>query len=386
MRVAHVVSSFPPASYHGGPIQSTFGLCRALARLGCEVRVWTTNTDGPGRRIDVPLRQDVELEDRFTVRYYPTLTDRTFAPRLLLELRRLVDWCDVVHVTGIYEHHTIPALALCKLTDRALVWSARGALQRWEHVRRVRLKATWELACHVAVPNHCVLHVTSDQEARDSRKRFPNLDTAILPNGVEIPELPIEGEDHNSRGTFHLVALGRLDPIKGLERLLEAGQILNQGNFGPWRLTIAGDGPQQYREALEAEAAHRGLDHHVTFVGHVSGLNKSRLLRSADAVVVPSYLENFGIVIAEALAHARPVIASTGTPWEALETNQCGRWVPNDPHSLADAIRALRRHDLVAMGQRGRDWMQRAFTWHVVAQRMLDVYRSVRCSAEAQRA
>jgi glycosyltransferase involved in cell wall biosynthesis len=86
-------------------------------------------------------------------------------------------------------------------------------------------------------------------------------------------------------------------------------------------------------------------------------------------------VENFGMVIAEALAHEVPVIAGRGTPWEGLHANQCGLWVENDAASLATAIRQIRALPLREMGTRGRCWMQREFSWEAVSRQMLAVFR-----------
>jgi glycosyltransferase involved in cell wall biosynthesis len=98
--------------------------------------------------------------------------------------------------------------------------------------------------------------------------------------------------------------------------------------------------------------------------------------------LVPSYKENFGIVVAESLAHGIPVIASRGTPWGGLEQKGCGLWVENDPETLASAIRRISTMPMRTMGLRGREWMRRDFSWRSVANQMLDLYReSVRTTA-----
>jgi glycosyltransferase involved in cell wall biosynthesis len=94
---------------------------------------------------------------------------------------------------------------------------------------------------------------------------------------------------------------------------------------------------------------------------------------------VPSYTENFAIVVAEALAHGVPVIASKGTPWSRLEEMKCGLWVDNDPETLARAIRSISGMSLQHMGFIGREWMRKEFSWRSVTDQMLGLYR--RCAA-----
>src|SRR5262249_2431113 len=96
----------------------------------------------------------------------------------------------------------------------------------------------------------------------------------------------------------------------------------------------------------------------------------------SDMLVVPSHSENFAMVIAEALAHAVPVIASRGTPWKRLADVGCGLWVENTPERLAEAIERMARGDRRHMGVTGQAWMAREFSWSGIARRMLDVYQA----------
>jgi glycosyltransferase involved in cell wall biosynthesis len=110
----------------------------------------------------------------------------------------------------------------------------------------------------------------------------------------------------------------------------------------------------------------------------VEGEAKWNLYRSADLFVLPSHSENFGLVVAEALACGVPVIASRGTPWEDLITHRCGWWVDNRPETLADALReatGLTDEERQAMGARGRDLVKTKYSWSPVAAQMKSVYQ-----------
>jgi glycosyltransferase involved in cell wall biosynthesis len=111
-------------------------------------------------------------------------------------------------------------------------------------------------------------------------------------------------------------------------------------------------------------------------IGHVEGKAKEEFFRSADVLVMPSHTENFGLVAAEALAHGVPVIASRGTPWSRVEDVGCGLWVDNDPTSLGAAMKRISSMPLWEMGLRGREWMERDFSWDSLAEKMTDVYRN----------
>jgi glycosyltransferase involved in cell wall biosynthesis len=142
-------------------------------------------------------------------------------------------------------------------------------------------------------------------------------------------------------------------------------------------LSVYGSGAPEYEKSLHEAAARLELLPRVRFHGPVSGAEKARALQRADICVVPSHSENFGIVVAEALAHGTPVVASTGTPWSEIEARGAGRWVSNDARSLARAIESMREADLAATGRRGREWMGQEFAWDSIAVRMHASYETL---------
>ena len=378
LRVAHVNAGYWPATYYGGPTFSSYQLCNGLVRQGCEVRVLTTDVNGPGSRLDVALNQEVMLEG-VSVRYTHSITDTPLSPTLFRYLPELLGWADIVHVTGVYSFHVIPTLAACKSLGLPVVWSPRGSLQRWGDERKLALKAAWEHVCRLVLPERCALHVTAPPEAEASSERLkvPQLRLAQVPNGVAVPEEPPEMLELEPSQVLHLLFIGRLMPIKGIENLLDACGLL-KARGQALRLVIAGGtADAAYRAELEKRAQKNGLGAEVHFAGEVRGAEKRAAFAACHAVVVPSHIENFGLVVAEALAHQRPVVVSRNAPWSELESKGCGAWVANDPESLAGAIAALRGQPLGEMGRRGYSWMQQSFSWDGVATQMISAYRSL---------
>lgn len=370
MRILHVSPSFFPTRAYGGTIRSGYGLCRGLAELGCCVRVLTTDTDGLGHSLDVPNDEDVQVNG-LRIRYCHKLFRHSISLELLSVLREYIQWADVVHLTAVYSFPTFPTLSYCRIYRKPVVWSPRGSLQRWDGSTRILAKYVWEGACRwLVLKDKLILHTTSDDEASQSRERFPGLRTVIVRNGVELPN-HLRRADSN--GTLRMTYLGRLHPIKGIERLLEACKLLGQG-CQPWHLAIAGSGTSAYVDSIKSKVAELGLQANVDFLGEVSGDAKEDLFANSDVVLAPSHAENFGMVIAESLAHEVPVIAGKGTPWKGLQAHECGLWVENDPDSLSSAIRRISKMPLREMGRRGRCWMEREFSYHSVSRQMLAAF------------
>jgi glycosyltransferase involved in cell wall biosynthesis len=370
MKVLHVVPSFCPAYSYGGPIRSTFELCRNAAELGCEVRVLTTDANGLDSVLDVKKHEEVHLPQGFRVRYCPRRHRHSVSPTFVRLLPTYIKWADVIHLTGVYNFPTFPTIFCGRALKKPLIWSPRGALQRWDGSSQVVLKAAWDfLWYHTADLAELTMHVTSENEKSETLSRFPKVRMAMIPNGVDVP-IDLNRSERN--GELRLLFIGRLDPKKGIEALLKGCSLI--GPELSWRLAVAGSGSPEYVSQLKDRIHTLGIDGRVQMVGEVLNDAKKALFEHSDVTLVPSYTENFAIVVAEALAHGVPVIASKGTPWSRLEEMRCGLWVNNDPDNLADAIRAISTMPLQDMGKRGRAWMQNEFSWRSASNQMLDLY------------
>jgi glycosyltransferase involved in cell wall biosynthesis len=200
---------------------------------------------------------------------------------------------------------------------------------------------------------------------------LPGVPVAVIPNGVRIPPAI---SDRRSPARLNILYIGRIDPKKGIENLLRGFQQIRLDLGKPAILTIAGGGRADYVAKIAALVDTLDLQECVTMTGMVEGADKRRLFEEADLAVAPSHTENFGMVVAEALAHGVPVIASRGMPWRRLEEMDCGLWIDNSPNSIADGIHRLVQSPLREMGARGRQWMIEEFSWDLVAAKMEKLY------------
>lgn len=367
MKVLHVTPSYYPAFVYGGPIRSTHQMNLGLAARGMTVRVLTTDANGKGRLAESGRK--VNLGERLEVEYVP----RTFMPDvslgLLWKLPSAVRWADVVHITAVYSFSTIPALAWSAWLGKPVFWSPRGALQEWQGSPRRAIKSLWDGLCELVAGKRTTIVAASEREAEAARTRFPLMDVQVVGNGVLIPERALRREGN----VFRILFLGRLHPIKGIENLLEACATLKERGR-EFALRLAGPADEDYRQALLGQVERWGLVQAVEFVGEVNEATKETLFADADVLVLPSFSENFGLVVAEALAHAVPVVASRNTPWQAVEEKKCGRWVPNDAQSLTHALLEMMTVDRKTWGERGREWMRTEFSWDQKTERLKTLY------------
>lgn len=384
MRILHVVPSYFPAVRYGGPIASVHGLCKALARQGHDVHVFTTNVDGANNSA-VPLGEAVGL-DGVKVRYFPVPALRRlfWSPRMQDALRREMGTFDIAHTHSVFLWPTWAAARAASRRNVPYIVSPRGMLVR----DLIRRKSPWVKTAWIRlVESHnleeaAAIHATSRLEAQELSEFGFNLPgICIVPNGVD---LPTDGERNGlsstaikelAAGPSYLLFLGRINWKKGLDRLIQA-----LGHLPEIRLIVAGNDEEGYRPALEALAARHRVSGRIRFAGPVYGEDKQVLLRNATALVVPSYSENFGIVVLEAMAAGRPAVV-TGEVGAAdiVRESGAGLVLEGGAEVLAAGIARLISDPELrrSMGQRGRDAIASRYTWDAVAKQMESAYRSV---------
>jgi len=365
LRLVHVVTDLDRRS--GGPSVSVPQLCLGLARLpDTEVRL-------AARRTDEPV--DLEDEDGFSVHWL----DRR-RPGVPVEVREPdpAGAATVVHLHGLWDplFHRVAVAAWKR--GLPVVQSTRGMLEPWalSH-KRWKKRAGWWLYQRRDLRRAALLHGSSAAElASLDRVGLGDRPGIALPNGV-TPPTNLDRLLADTKRERTLLFLGRLHPVKGLEPLLDAWS--DSAPTG-WTLQLTGPDHGGHGEALRARCRRLDIEGSVRFTGPVTGDEKWRLLGSAGCLVLPSHSENFGMVVAEALAAGTPVAASTGTPWEGLEATGAGWWVDPGTRALASFLRELGDRppeELSAMGDRGRAWVARDFAWPAIAARFREHYEAI---------
>jgi glycosyltransferase involved in cell wall biosynthesis len=237
----------------------------------------------------------------------------------------------------------------------------------------------WELGQRAALRRAACIHATSEAEYEDIRAAGLRNPVAVIPNGVDLPEAD-DGKTPRSRV---VLALGRIHPKKALASLVRAWRRV-EAVHPDWRLRIVGPAENGYDLELVGLARRFGLKT-VTVEGPVFGKAKLEVYRQASLFVLPTLSENFGLVVAEALAAGTPVVSTKGAPWRGLEEEGCGWWVDHGDEALSQALLtalALTPQALSRMGESGRCWMSRDFAWRRIGQQMEDVYHWLALSGE----
>lgn len=371
MRISYICPSFYPAHVYGGPVVFSYKLVKGLALRGHHVRVLTTDAAGSDETLALPKNIEMSMARGLSVRYCRRLASDSVSGSLVKNLPEYAWWADVVHLVGVYSFPTIPTLITCKAMNKSVVWSPHGSFQNFKGCRRLAWKAAWNWICRLVAPRRTVIHVMSKAEEQGCKIRMPAIRAHIIPYGVTAPE---SAKYRRETPVLKLLYLGRIHPIKGLERLLEACKLLQTTSQLRWSLVIAGGGESQYVAFIRRQIEYLGLQGLARMVGEVLDSEKQRILDEADVLVLPSIMESFGNVVIEALSAGMPVIASKGTPWQELEQTGCGLWVENEPASLCAAISAISQMPLHEMGKKGHAWVVKHYNFEQTLTRLEELY------------
>jgi len=352
-------------------------LARELRAAGVDVRVITTNGNGRNA-LDVPAGRWTEHEgvSVYYGRRIPRTADLSWGA--WREIVREAGSADLIHVTYIFSWLNLAAAAASRRHGIPVVVSPRGSLDPDALRFSPRKKALYfRFGGSRALEEAAAFHVTSETERAHVAGLFPGARIELVPNGVAVPS-DDELRRFKSRPAAAPTVLfvGRIHPIKNVTTLVRAWAPVAQ-RHPEARLVLAGPDDHGHRAEVERTVASLGLDACVRIVGFVGGEELSRLVATSTCLVLPSVAENFGNVVAEALAHAVPVIASTGTPWGGLRDRNCGWWIEPTVEGLAGAIDEALSVDEAARdakGERGRRWMIEAFSWPSFARRMEAFY------------
>ncbi len=293
---------------------------------------------------------------------------------------------DLYHTIGMWKHVNHSTCAIARSKQKPYIISPDSLLYQEAHARdtwkKRMLRKLWfdrdlrEAAC---------VHAACETELRNVRALGYKGPVALIGNPVYVPNYT---EDifsvHRSKPvtTLSLAFFGELKPIKRVENLLYGVALTKRRDI---EVYISGEGNTDYERFLHDETRRLGIECQVHFLSALKGFDKYAQLGLTDCLFLPSDMENFGMIIPEALIVGTPVMTSLGTPWQALNDENCGWWTDNSPESIADVISDLTSmspDDRTAMGRRGREYILRTFAADKVAAQMLALYRWILGNAD----
>ncbi len=300
---------------------------------------------------------------------------------------------DIVHIHGVWPLWLHRAHVWARKRSIKVVFSPHGMLAPWSMAhKRWKKLLPWTLYQRADIANASVLHTTSVQETAWLRALGFKNEIVEIPLGTDVSE---EVATFDSPTRF-LLFVGRIYPVKGLDLLVKAwAQVKALAREKGWGLLLVGPNQAGHMEELEQLASEKGLtvllgieddmsrvkqeESHadILFTGALYGKEKDAAYQMSRALILPSYTENFGGVVIDAMSFGLPVLTSEATPWNFLESEGCGVSFPLDVEALAGRLKELFNSDdrtLWEQGQKGRSLVGQRYAWSTLAQRLARVY------------
>lgn len=366
MRITQVVPSLEPQ--YGGPSRSVYALSAALARAGHDTALFATHPTAPESRTVSGLQLEIFRRDR-PARLTPSADLKAALQKRPAEIiHHHALWLRTLH----YAHRTA-----CS-RDAKLVISPRGMMSRWAMRHHSWQKRFARRFVHPgAFEAADGWHATSQAEADEIRALGFNQPICVAPNGVDEPtSADIAAATAYWRTVCPAVALRPValfySRFHQKKRVIELIDLWLEHAPRDWLLLLVGI-PETYTPAM--------LE---TYVMRQSGAGRVQAFSGTDCPVpypiaslflLPSHNENFGLVVAEAMAHGVPAVVTDTTPWHALNTDARGWCVPWDDYAAAlKSATAATPPALRARGLRARDWVLSEFAWDKSARDLATFY------------
>jgi len=376
MKTLHVVSDIDDR--FGGPSKSVPLLCVNLERIGVHAEIAYTKflpsdrneiLDGSGIGVTaIPLTASRNL-------YYSRHAAATL--QNIISDKRI----DLVHIHSMWRHNAWSAFNVARKNGVAHVVSPRSNLYPASLERsRGKKLVMRRLFVDRMVQTAAFVHATEPDEASAVRQAgYKDVPVVTIPNGIYLAEAHQSeaGATSMSATDRNLLFLSRVHPRKGIDILIDAFPQMRAVDPA-WKLWIAGPCEDDaYLRRLEAQIQRNGLSDHVKFLGMLRGAEKTDAYLRADLFVLPSYFENFGLSIGEALQSATPVVTTSATPWGRIASEAAG-WIVKEGSSddLGGALAAAARKspsELRQMGKRGVE-LAAEYRWDAVATSMAEAY------------
>jgi glycosyltransferase involved in cell wall biosynthesis len=386
MKVLQVIPS--ASAVHGGPSRALADIECALAARGIEVTTATTNDDGDFRTLPLPC--GVPIATTCATRWYFPRTTVFYrsSVRLGRWLNDNIEAFDIVHAHALFSFAPVAAAFLARRAGIPYVVRPLGVLAPYgmtQHHPFLK-KASFALIERRLIESASAVHFTSSAEQAEAEALGLKCNGVVIPLGIDLSGSMRSTIAPRKQGdAFKLLYLSRIDKKKNIEGLLQAVRIVLSRKFDV-TLRIAGDGDPKYIETLKSLATDLAIDDHVEWLGYVEGEKKRDILGAASAFVLPSYSENFGIAVVEALAAGLPCLVSRGVAISGeIDKAGAGIVVSTAPGEIAVGIEKVLGTDreISMMSTAARALASSAFSLDAMGARLEGLYRDIIASKRA---
>ncbi|MCC7145466.1 MAG: glycosyltransferase [Phycisphaeraceae bacterium] len=380
MKILHVLSKIDPSS--GGPVTALGGLTSAEKAIGLDVRVMSTRDPTRANPALIERLRSLEIEVKtLEDAHGPLLRHAQIGPTL----QAMIGDAQVVHIHGVWEEAQHQAARISRRLNVPYIVRPCGMLDPWSLAQsRLRKKLFMALRVRTNLQHAAAMHFTSETERDNTRPLRLRPPSIVEPNGVDLKEfaqLPAKGSfrrRYPQLGDHPLVVfMSRLHVKKGLDHLIPA---IAKAELNDCRLALVGPDNFGYRATVESMVREHNLQDRVVFTGVLHGRQRVEALADADLFVLPSYQENFGIAVVEALAAGTPVVISDQVNiHDRISAAGVGGVVPMDVDKLAAEIRRWMTDDTLrrTAAEKARPFVWENYDWSAIAHRWVRHYEEL---------
>lgn len=378
LKITHIVDEYTASA--GGLSTVIAQIAQHSVASGAEVEIICTKHDS------LPVPEGVSLK-----MLRPSLAGAAWdwSPELASVLRKSLTNGQqrIVHLHGVWKAPQWIAARIAKqldipfvLTDHGMLnpwlWNYKGKLQCWKK------KVYWNFMAYPVFRHVSVIHAITARERDFLAELFPKKRIEVIPNAINLGEIDETlsriGKDKNISRERIILFVGRLDPQKGVDILIKA--FARAALPVDWKLVIVGpDRVAGYLDLLKKMATSEKITDRITFLGEVYGTEKWRFYRKAWVVAVPSHFEAVGLVNLEAAACMTPTITTYETGLSDWQTGG-GLLISPDVEMLTAALQkvcAWSDQERQEHGKASLDLVRRRYSWDVVIEQWLKLYRSM---------
>lgn len=388
MRILHVIPTM--SARYGGPAKACGEMSMALSDRGHQVEIFTTNYDGFGGYVEPSVAPLSDRRDDITIHTFPVdlppdyfRISRPLASALNEKLQKI----DLVQVHSLYLFTTLATGFFARRHKVPLIIRPHGTLDPFIYPRhRGRKRVVEWLYQNRIFKRAAAIHYTTAEERNLAAPYTFDRPGFVAPLGLNIEDyrpLPPRGTFRarfpETRDKTILLFLGRINFKKGLDVLAKAfGEVAKTRD--DVHLVIAGPDNDALKPKVESWLKAEGVLEKTTFTGMLVGEDKLAALNDADLFVLPSFSENFGIAVIEAMACALPVLISDKVNiHNEISAAGAGHVEPPEPARFAGRMLAMLddRDALKVQGERGIETVTTLFNWPSIGARLENAYQAV---------
>ena len=397
MKVIHIIGGLDPSG--GGPAQIVIGLNKFLNKKGIESIIWTTNA-GYIENLDVPLKQNITYNgsnvifypysDNFFIRkinklYYSGL----FANKFYLDLCRNINQYDIVHIHGFYSFFQIFSSRLATFKKKSYIITPQGSIikdlifLKSRFYKERYIKFFGKKILENAIGLHCLTHYEKKEIEKFGFKikNYFHIPSGIDPNDFKcLPPKGLLFEKYpNLRGKKIILFFSRISFKKGLDTLISSLAKITKSKKDVHLLLVGADN-EGYIRTVNKWIDNYGINDFVSYVGLATGKDKLMYLQDSDMFVLPSYSENYGLSVIEAIYMGLPVVV-TENVGVAEYIRRCGAGyvTKKDDQMIIKSIIHLCNNPMEAkeMGKKGKIFVEENLLWNQIVEGMIKVYHDI---------